>query len=286
MTRALRQWVDQVLGDHSIGGLPPATARREGTSQRVVEVVDSGGMRWFAKQVADPRSWHAEVHAYRQWVPALGTRAPTLRAAAPGLRTLLMSAVPGQAPLRTDARAHREAGVLLRRLHESRPARTQQPSDRGRTVVLLDGLLARRSGLFTPVEVAFVGSQANRINDLPLDKKVPCHGDYKWHNWLVDSVNTLRVIDFGESRWAIAAFDFSKLFFGVWWRRPDLAAAFFEGYGRQLTEHELEFVRLRMATYAVQEVAFGHDRGTPQHEDHGRSRLADLMAGYQVKAGS
>lgn len=134
--------------------------------------------------------------------------------------------------------------------------------------MLLDGLLARRPGLFTPVEVAFVGSQANRINDLPLDKKVPCHGDYKWHNWLVDSVNTLRVIDFGESRWAIAAFDFSKLFVGVWWRRPDLAAAFFEGYGRQLTENELEFVRLRMATYAVQEVAFGHDRGTPQHEDH------------------
>ncbi|MDQ3422883.1 MAG: phosphotransferase [Actinomycetota bacterium] len=185
-------------------------------------------------------------------------------------------------PLRTDARAYREAGVLLRQLHESRPARMQQPSDLGRTSLRLERLLARKPGLFTPAEVSFVRSHANRINDLRLDKKVPCHGDYTSQNWLVDAFDTLRVIDFGASRRAIAASDFSQLFFGAWWRRPDLAAVFFEGYGRPLAEHELEFIRLRMATYAVQGIVFGHERGTHQHQDYGRARLADLMKGHQV----
>lgn len=106
--------------------------------------------------------------------------------------------------------------------------------------------LGEKPGLFTPAEVSFVRSHANRINDLRLDKKVPCHGDYTSQNWLVDAFDTLRVIDFGASRRAIAASDFSQLFFGAWWRRPDLEAVFFEGYGRPLAEHELEFIRLRM----------------------------------------
>lgn len=246
MSEALRQWVHQVLGHHSIASSPSSTARRKGTSQHVIEVVDSGGMHWFAKQVGDQRSWRVEVRAYRHWAPALGNRAPTLRASSANLRTLLLSALPGRPPLRTDARAYREAGVLLRQLHESRPARMQQPSDLGRTSLRLERLLARRPGLFTPEEVSFVRSHANRINDLRLDKKVPCHGDYTSQNWLVDAFDTLRVIDFGASRRAIAASDFSQLFFGAWWRRPDLEAVFFEGYGRPLAEHELEFIRLRM----------------------------------------
>ena len=173
--------------------LAPSTARRKGTSQHVIEVVDSGGMHGFAKQVGDQRSWRVEVRAYRHWAPALGNRAPTLRASSANLRTLLLSALPGQPPLRTDARAYRKAGVLLRQLHESRPARMQQPSDLGRTSLRLERLLARRPGLFTPAEVSFVRSHANRINDLRLDKKVPCHGDYTSQNWLVDAFDTLRV---------------------------------------------------------------------------------------------
>lgn len=284
MADELRQWLHQVIGDHSVVGSAPATARRTGTGQRVIEVVDSEETRWFAKAVAAPRGWRAEVRAYREWVPALGGSVPTLRAADPELRTLLLSSVPGRAPRVTDSRAHRQAGVVLRRLHRSRPARRQRPSDRERTSLRLSMLVDRNPGLFTSTEVEFASDRANRIKLLPLGERVPCHGDYKPHNWLVDPSGTLRVIDFGESRWAPAASDFARMFYGVWWVRPDLAAAFFAGYGRQPTRNELELVRLQLATHAFAEIAFGRNRGTPQHEDHGRSRLADLLAGHQVRA--
>lgn len=284
MTAALHEWIHQVLGDHAVVGDLPVTPRRAGTSQRVVEVVDSGGQRWYAKRVHTPRHWRAEVHAYRNWVPALHSFAPTMRAAEESIRALLVSAVPGRSPHPEDARANRQAGALLRRMHEAVPARMQEPSDRDRSAMRLEKLLTWNPGLLTPEEEAFARSSADRIRALPLVEKVPCHGDYKAHNWLVDEQGTLRVIDFGEARWGEVAFDLSKLFFGAWWRRPDLAAAFLQGYGRRLEDHELAFIQLHLATAAVSEIAFGHNRGRRHHLAHGRSRLADLMSGHQLKA--
>ena len=150
-----------------------AILTRRRRTQRRYELARRGGCRLGWNALVRQAGCRSKELACR------GARLPTVGSCAGQSRTNTESSCPRPqdfahersprpGPLRTDARAHREAGVLLRRLHESRPARTQQPSDRGRTAVLLDGLLARRPGLFTPVEVAFVGSQANRINDLPL----------------------------------------------------------------------------------------------------------------------
>jgi len=282
MSGTLTPWVRQVLGDHSIVGRPSATERRSGSGQHVIEVVDSTGEHWFAKQVAEGRAFRVEVRAYRHWVPALGGFAPSLKAFDRDLRTLLISSVPGEQASVNNREVHHRAGQLLRRLHGSCPARKQEPAQREYTSRRLALILATNPDLFTPAQVAFTRDQATRIAELPVGESVPCHGDYLPHNWLVDSANVLRIIDFGESRWDLPAFDFSKLFFNAWWRRPRLAASFFAGYGRQPTELELEFIRLRMATRACAEVAFGHNRGSQQHVDHGHARLSDLMAGYQV----
>jgi len=82
------------------------------------------------------------VTAYRLWTPALGTgRAPRLLAADPDLRAVLITALPGQIargahiPEADEPEIHRQAGMLLRRLHSASPATaapgTGRPAPRG-----------------------------------------------------------------------------------------------------------------------------------------------------------
>jgi len=64
-------------------------------------------------------------------------------------------------------------------------------------------VLARNEGLFTREESDFARDPTNRLTDLrtTATETVPCHGDYYFHNWLVDATGTVRIIDFDESRW-------------------------------------------------------------------------------------
>jgi Ser/Thr protein kinase RdoA (MazF antagonist) len=137
--------------------------------------------------------------------------------------------------------------------------------------------------MLTHAEWDFLRSQNAAMASFVGMAHVPCHGDFKAHNWLVDSAGTLRVIDFGNSRYAPAASDFSRLFYGAWWRRPDLATAFFAGYGRAPSDEERAFIQSSVVGLAVAEIAFGRSRRRSRVEDAGRSRLADLMAGHQIR---
>jgi Ser/Thr protein kinase RdoA (MazF antagonist) len=275
-------WLHQKLGEHSIVGTAAQNARWEGTGQLVVEVVDASGERWFAKQVADPQCWRFEVRAYRRWVPALGEHAPTLKAADRDSHLLLLGAVPGVSPSAADMTAHRQAGALLRRLHEVKPAREQRPGHQRNANGPLHALLRDVPGLLSEEQEHFARHRLRQLESLPPAPMVPCHGDYNTHNWLVDASGTLRVIDFGNSRWQIPALEFARLYFGPWWYQPHLAEAFFEGYGRRPDDRELEFVRHRVVVRAVQEIAFGLRRSSQRHVDFGRSRLDELMAAHDV----
>lgn len=280
MDASLQHWLQAVLGEHSVVSTRSATARRRG-EQPVLEVADRSGDRWFLKPVATQQEWRGESRAYRHWVPKLGDAAPTLKAGNAELRTLLVSAVPGEEPKPTHSRSHREAGRLLRLFHEAAPARS--PGTSGRPV-LPERLrrAASSSSILTADERNFVQREMTSLQSLPQQEEVPCHADYLPHNWLVDDTGTLRVIDFGNARWATAVHDLTKLCFGPWWRRPDLTAAFFEGYGRSLTPTERQFLQHYLSVDALREIMFGHQHGSTLHLDHGRSRLADLMNGYRL----
>src|SRR6185437_15322013 len=82
----------------------------------------------------DTNRYQAELGAYQQWVPALGGRAPMLRAHDDHLGVILISAMVGQLaawpmpaipPAGTGHAAelaiHRDAGVALRLLHDAQP---------------------------------------------------------------------------------------------------------------------------------------------------------------------
>lgn len=275
-------WVDQALGRHTVLDPLPLNTRKADKGQRVRRVTDGEGTRWVLKQVAVAQEWSAEVHAYTSWLTVLGDDVPALLSADEELRVLLLSEVPGRHPGPASTHAHRRAGAVLRRLHQARPAQEQTAADLESALQRLERLVTRSRDVLTVREQAFVRAQGAELAALPLGDKVPCHGDYRPHNWLLEASTALRVIDFGKSRFELAAWDLTKLFLRPWWRRPDLAHVFLEGYGRRLEADEAEYVQRRMAIDAVSHTAFGVVRGSERHVRFGRSRLTDLMAGHQV----
>lgn len=74
---------------------------------------------------------HQEIHAYQHWTPALGTSAPKLIAVSDEPPSVVVTALPGRPLAETDLdpqreiHAHRQAGTLLRLLHNTSPPRTE-----------------------------------------------------------------------------------------------------------------------------------------------------------------
>jgi Ser/Thr protein kinase RdoA (MazF antagonist) len=275
-------WMHEVLGDGCVLEELPVNGRKDAKGQLVRRVVDDRGGCWILKQVAVTQEWCAEHHAYQHWVPALADAAPVLRAADPGLRALLVSEVPGSHPSASRPRTYQQAGALLRRLHDAAPPRERPASERQAARKRLHRLLDEADDVLTRPERAFVRERGAALAQLPLGATVPCHGDYRSHNWLVDEVGEMRVIDFGKARWEQPTWDLAKLFLRPWWRRPRLARAFLQGYGRDLSPEEKAYVEARMAVDALSHVAFGAKKGSQRHVRFGRSRMTDLLDGHRV----
>lgn len=275
---SLTTWLTEVLGPHAVVAVPRQTVGRRNSSQVVVEIADQEGVRWFAKQVATEREWRCEARAYRRWVPALQGLAPRLVALDADRRTLLLSAVPGIEPDIRDADAAHQAGALLRRLHDSVPSRLQPAGAPHRAAARLRQRLSRHPELFSPAETDYALACAAGLESLDLPVRVPCHGDYYKNNWLVDDTGTLRIIDFGHSRWDHPASDFAQLYHRGYVEHPHLATRFLDGYGRPLTDAEATFLRLHRVAHATAELVLGHARDEPSLVTDGRARLADLMA--------
>ncbi|SDS58446.1 phosphotransferase enzyme family protein [Actinopolymorpha singaporensis] len=230
---AVLSFVGTVLG--------PCTVVREHTwphrGAAVFEVRDAKGRRWFAKRHQRQGQYDRELSAYRRWVPALRPNAPVLRAHDDERRTLVLSAVPGQAVPEQSVDLYHAGGALLRRLHDAEEF-GRDPDYAAVKAAELDGWLARADGLLDAVETAFVRSEIRCLESLPSPRTVPCHRDYGPRNWLLDGRN-LYVIDFEWARPDAWVTDLAKLFFGPWQGRPDLREAFLDGYGRTLTADDL-----------------------------------------------
>jgi hypothetical protein len=231
----------------------------------VLRLRDARGVAWFAKRHCGRDRHEAEVTAYRRWVPALGGHAPRLHAA-DGLRSaIIVSAVPGEpvpwpaADLgalpdgnrRAEQALQREAGVLLRRFHDGQ---LPLPCDGwGAWVAEFDGLMPMASQLLGKRDLALARAQVETLSGLPCPGRVPCHRDYTPRNWLVrDGVQY--VIDFEHARLDVWLADLARLHLGIWPDRPDLKAAFLDGYGRQLSDADhavLQGVAVLTATWLV-----------------------------------
>lgn len=249
----------------------------------VVAVTDRAGQRWVVKSVPTRLSFARELNVYRNWVPHFADQAPALKHALPRLRTLIVEHVEGENDPTFDPEDHAAAGRLLQRIHTAAPPRRHRPGGVAKTTA--EKLGATLRGLPDPTlidreERLFLRQGIRELRaDFGHLPAVPCHGDFGPHNW-IRGQDRVRAIDFSLSRFNAAAADFARLYMGPWWERPHLAEAFFAGYGRPITEEEIECVRRILPVLAAGLIRFGHRHGDAAMEQRGRNRLRRLAEGY------
>ncbi len=229
------------------------------------ELISGTGEHVYLKQHSSARFHEREVAAYRHWTAALGPgRAPVLLAADADLRTMLVTAVPGQparelaVPGGTEAEIHRQAGMLLRRLHDAAPPDSSLPATR-RVVARVEDHLRRSGRLLERAQVRLIRDHAARLEEMAaLIPGVPTHGDAQPRNFLWDAPKErLAVIDFERAEVAPAVRDLVRLEYGPWDGRPELRASFVAGYGRTLTGTEEAALRSFAALDALSGLLWG-----------------------------
>jgi aminoglycoside phosphotransferase len=289
-------WCETVLGpvavvsDHSKehGGHESATCRlwtKTGTC--------------YLKVHHTARHWHNEVHAYERWAPAFGGSAPKLLAVHPvEPLALVVGELPGRVVEGAGLAASqersiwRDAGGALAVLHEWETGECFGPCYRDGTCVEQNPQDARayvshkfRKAIEQAVNAGLVGDGELTILEAAYDLvpafegegPVPCHRDYCAPNWLVgEDGRWSGVIDFEFAYWDVRVADFSRDPNWSWIHRPDLVAAFFEGYGRALTSNEEQQLLVAHAEYALGAILWGHEHAFYGFEREGRESLAHL----------
>lgn len=256
----------------------------------VLRVRDGAGVDWFIKRHRDRDRYATEVNAYRRWVPALGDQAPRLGAVDDGLAAMVLSAVPGDAApwpepggdaaTRAAGNAERElqrqAGALLRRLHDAQPP-TAWPDFAAAKIDEFDQLVPQASALLPAQDLEFARARVHELADLDTPLQVPCHRDYTMRNWLVGD-GGLAVVDFELARLDVWANDLVRLYFGAWTDRPDLRDAFLDGYGRTLADEDRAVLLGCGALNAVWLTVKGREYGEKALEEGNRRTLQRLVA--------
>jgi Phosphotransferase enzyme family/Sulfotransferase family len=279
--RALWDFCQDVLGDTEI--LARHVTQRPGSE--VLQIRDSHGAEFIVKRHLNRRKYRREVHAYTEWVHALGDRAPRLIAAEPAVPAIIMTLIAGQPAARSatrdplkpgmEADNHRQAGELLRRLH-SAPTGRSVPEPAMTLSQRLAHWLPDARLFLAPEDLDLVSRctvDLAAADSLPM---VPCHLDYQPANWMIDPSGFLRVIDFEHARLDITIRDLVRLEYRHWTGRPELREAFFDGYGRPLSYQEQALLRACAAIDAVTAVVRGITSKNLALTSHGNRTLRRL----------
>ncbi|MCC3769744.1 aminoglycoside phosphotransferase family protein [Streptomyces sp. UNOC14_S4] len=277
---SLLAWAEASLGAPVLAVHDASAAR---PSSRVWELARPDGTRYFLKCPAGAERYARETFAYRHAVPALGPGcAPRLLASDATLLALLVTALPGAslASLRLtpagEREAHRRAGALLSRLHAAgRMPRDMRPAAEAslRTAAETAEEHLRRAGDHFTRDERRLARQA--VRQLRRSWQVPLcftHGDARARNLLCAGRHTA-LVDFGQARFAAAVHDFVLLSTDAWAGRPDLRAAFFAGYGRELGAEERHVLRCLAVADTVGRLARGASSGEAEAGAEARGRL-------------
>ena len=285
------QWRDTGLDDRQVTFLLDALPGAEVVADeswglldtRVLHVVDEH--HEYTVKAAGPANTHfpRELAAHRGWTTALVSSgdAGGLVSVDEDSRVLVIARVPGRLALGTpdesDPDVHRQAGALLRRLHDQGSRRDPEYHRRERAKTLANLAAPHR---IAPQVVNRVRtlltrtSPASEHGDEPL---VPTHGDWHPRNWIVDD-GRVRAIDFGRFAWRPPASDFTRLAVLHWQHEPVLEAAFFDGYGED--PREPDAWRLLQLREAVGTAVWGHAVGDERFEAQGHDMIREALAAF------
>jgi Ser/Thr protein kinase RdoA (MazF antagonist) len=242
----------------------------------VLRLRDAGGGRWVVKRHRERGRYAAELAAYQEWVPGMGECAPRLRGHDDEGQLLVLSALSGEPAWPGDVASHRRAGGALRLLHEAEPGVAWDDFQMAKLAEFED--LAPRASQALPVDVVdFVLTRILALAELEkAPVRVPCHRDYTPRNWLVDG-ERLYVLDFEFARPDVWVSDLARLDSGAWRGRPELRAAFLEGYGRVPDAEDEVMYGACAALTAIWLVVTGRECGRPALEGENRRILGEFM---------
>ncbi|MEU3910800.1 NUDIX domain-containing protein [Streptomyces sp. NPDC029721] len=269
----------RMFAEQAVGRIAEATeVSWVRTGSRVWRLSGPGGGTWYLKRHRGARFHDREVAAYRSWVPALGARAPRLVAADTEGQAVVVTALPGH-PLHgmvlgaaDEARVQQALGRLVGVLHRSapeRPAASAMAADKIKCH--LDGARPYLADGDEDLVLALVGAYA----DLPKPMLMPTHGDLQYRNVLLDGNGEPLLFDFERSEYNTATRDMVRLS-DTWTGRPDLRAAFLDGYGRALTPTEELRLDCEAAFDAVSGIAYGTSHDDPEVTERGHRTLRRL----------
>ncbi|WP_369228488.1 phosphotransferase enzyme family protein (plasmid) [Streptomyces sp. R39] len=285
---ALLAWASRILGAQpSVRDV--SHPRRN--NARVWQLTLPSDVRFFLKVSPRPVMYERETLALRHAVPALGAgRAPQLRASSAEHLALLLTAVPGL-PLTQltltpaeEARAHRQGGELLARLHAAGDLTGPRRAEAEQALqAAADGAerhLREAGDRVTPAEQKVVRDLAEQLRSLPPLPLAFIHGD-AWERNLLWSKDLGQAgwIDFERARFAAAVQDVVPMACGTWADRPDLRAAWLQGYGRDLTPEEQHALTCLAALDAVSCLVWGPKFDDPQVTARGWRTLDRLVEG-------
>lgn len=114
--------------------------------------------------------------------------------------TILVTALPGRLCHDPgDTGAHRQAGALLRLLHDAEPPRPLEDFQHWLTG-RVGSWREQAAGLLSASERRIIDQHLAALRMLGVPSGGVCHLDYQPRNWLLDHSGTLRVIDFEHTR--------------------------------------------------------------------------------------
>jgi aminoglycoside phosphotransferase (APT) family kinase protein len=253
-------------------------------SSNVWELVSGAGEHFYLKQHSSALFHAREVSAYQHWTAQLGPgRAPVLLAADADLRTMVVTALAGQparelaVPAAAEAEIHRQAGMLLRRLHDAAPPASSLPTT-SRVVARVEDHLCRAGRLLERAEVRLIRDHAARLEEMAaLIPAVPTHGDAQPRNFLWNAADEwVALIDFERAEVAPAVRDLVRLEYGPWDGCPELRASFLAGYGRALTGTEEAALRSFAALDALSGLLWGNANDDQEVRARAHRALARL----------
>ena len=243
---------------------------------RVVEVTDAAGAAWIVKQSSDAGAYEREVHALRAWAPRLGRGlAPSVAATVPDRSVLVMDRLPGDSGVAATAEEFRQAGRLIRRLHDAEEP-TEDRDYPARAAENVARWLRRCPGVVDERDLDFVRAQIALLGSMEPPWRVPVHNDNQPRNWLTDRDGTVRLIDFGRTRIDVRLRDFDRMRYREWNPGSGSRDAFFDGYGRVLTDTEERTLACMRAVSAVTTILWARTHADGAFEREGR-RLLDSL---------
>ncbi len=248
----------------------------------VVELEAATGERVVAKAHRRATRFEAESLAYERWVPSLGQRAPQLIAADPVAQVIIVTKLDGRPLSRPVAdvdlpEVYRQAGELLARYHRADPpVRINGYADQQRQR-FADWIARAGERVLDYDQIAFVERKLAVLDEAPDPFGVPCHRDWQPFNWIVDEAGVISVIDFELSQIDPWYEDLLRLWWYEWTATPQLAAPFFDGYGRRPSESETRMLLAKSALDHLIAIVWAAEHADDSVRDHAHRSLSHAM---------